>query len=141
MTCTATPPVIHHTPAIGKASETFVIEKIITKKNVPTKKASLKLGGVLSDAPSHFAKIAPDGTVVNVIVVSEKDLATGLWGDPTKWIKTSPEGNKEGRKNYAGIGYTYDEVSNSFIPPKAPGATVFDSEKAMWIEVQSATSS
>ena len=47
------------------------------------------------------------------------------------WIKTSYNGNI--RKNYAGIGYTYDEVRDAFIPPKPDNAVGFDEDTCRWI--------
>jgi len=47
------------------------------------------------------------------------------------WVKTSYNGNI--RKNYAGIGYTYDAVRDAFIPPKPENATGFDENTCQWI--------
>jgi hypothetical protein len=77
---------------------------------------------------AHFAKIE-NGIVTQVIVVSNADTASAdgtekeyigaafcerlLGGD---WKQTSYSGRI--RKNYAGVGYTYDESRNAFIPPQ-----------------------
>ena len=73
---------------------------------------------------SHFAKIE-NGIVTQVIVIEQDVLNTGHWGDPASWVQTSyntrggqhPEGRPL-RKNYAGIGYTYDSQRDAFIPPQ-----------------------
>ena len=80
---------------------------------------------------SHFAKVE-NGIVTQVIVIEQDVLNTGLWGDPSLWIKTSyntranvhytpntntPSGQPALRGNYAGIGYTYDKDRDVFYPP------------------------
>lgn len=86
--------------------------------------------GELSNEESLFAEIAPDGTVLRVIVISQETLNTGYWGDPTNWVRTSNKGTI--RKNYAGKGYVYDKTRDAFIPPKQEGETIFDETKARW---------
>lgn len=44
-----------------------------------------------------------------------------------------PEG-KPFRKNYAGIGHTYDPVRDAFIPPKPEGNWTLDEETCLWVE-------
>ena len=83
---------------------------------------------------AHFAKIE-NGVVVQVIVVHDNDApneAAGLafldrlYGPGITWKQTSyntragvhTRGGTPFRKNYAGIGYTYDVGRNAFIPPK-----------------------
>ena len=71
---------------------------------------------------AHFAQINQDGIVVNVIVAEQDFIDSGAVGNPTTWIQTSynthgnqhPE-NRPLRKNFAGIGYTYDRVRDAFI--------------------------
>ena len=78
---------------------------------------------------AHFARIDENNTVVSVIVVDNKDTADAngvekeyigaafcerLFGG--NWKQTSYNGNI--RKNYAGIGYSYDAVRDAFIPPQ-----------------------
>lgn len=71
---------------------------------------------------SHFAKVK--NSMVTQVIVAEQDVIdSGLFG--TGWIQTSynthsgqhPEGRPL-RKNYAGVGYTYDAQRDAFIPPK-----------------------
>jgi hypothetical protein len=47
------------------------------------------------------------------------------------WVKTSYNGTI--RKNFAGIGYTYDADRDAFIPPKPDNATGFDENSCQWI--------
>ena len=71
---------------------------------------------------SHFAKVE-NGVVVQVIVAEQDVIDSGIFGHG--WVQTSyntrggqhPEGRPL-RKNYAGIGYTYDEDRDAFIPPQ-----------------------
>lgn len=88
---------------------------------------------------AHFAHIDKDGIVDQVIVIEPDVLATGLWGDPAEWVQTSynthggvhPEG-KALRKNYAGVGYTYDKTRDAFIPPKPYNSWLLDEETCLW---------
>ncbi len=73
---------------------------------------------------AHFAKVE-NGVVTQVIVIEQDVLNLGHWGDPSLWIQTSyntsggvhSQGGTPLRKNYAGIGYTYDAGRDAFIPP------------------------
>ena len=86
---------------------------------------------------SHWAKIDADNKVISVTVGDNNDqagdegyqwLIDNLGGT---WIKTSY--NNTIRKNYAGIGYTYDAVRDAFIAPKPNNATGFDEDTCRWI--------
>ena len=61
---------------------------------------------------SHFAEIK-DGVVQRVIVAEQDFINSGLVGDSFNWVQTSY--NHNFRKQYAGIGYTYDKVNEVFI--------------------------
>lgn len=88
---------------------------------------------------SHFAKIDENNVVVQVIVAEQNFINTGVVGDPSKWIQTSyntygnqhPQGRPL-RKNYAGIGYTYDRTRDAFIPPKPYDSWILDEETCLW---------
>lgn len=75
---------------------------------------------------AHFAEIDENGVVKRVIVAEQDFIDSGAVGNPANWVQTSyntREGkHKDGgvplRKNYAGIGYTYDKQRDAFIPPK-----------------------
>jgi hypothetical protein len=73
---------------------------------------------------AHYAFLDENRVVTEVIVgIDETELIEGL--DPETWygnfrgqkcVRTSYHGNI--RKNYAGIGFTYDSTRDAFIPPK-----------------------
>ena len=86
---------------------------------------------------SHWAEIDNTNTVLRVLVGNNNDpagdegyswLVNNLGGI---WIKTSYNANI--RKNYAGIGYIYDEVRDAFIAPKPDNATGFNEDTCQWI--------
>ena len=85
----------------------------------------------------HFAHINQDNIVDNVIVAEQAFINSGSVGNPTEWVQTSyntyggvhynpdtgePDNGTPLRKNYAGIGYTYDKARDAFIPPKPTNA-------------------
>jgi len=88
---------------------------------------------------AHYAWLDENNIVVNVTVgVDETELINGLdtetfYSQATGYNikRTSYNGNI--RKNYAGIGYTYDEVRDAFIAPEPENATGFDEETCRWI--------
>lgn len=86
---------------------------------------------------AHFAEIDENGTVLRVLVVDNSIEATGAnfladtLGLGGTWIQTSYNGNI--RKNFAGVGYTYDSVKDAFIAPKPDNATGFDENTCQWI--------
>ena len=78
---------------------------------------------------SHFAEISGSGsgsityTVVNVIVAEQDFIDSGVVGATSNWVQTSYNGSI--RKNYAGIGYTYDVGRDAFISPQPePSASI-----------------
>lgn len=88
---------------------------------------------------AHYAFLDKDNIVTEVIVgIDETELIEDL--SPEAWYgnfrgqvckRTSYNGNI--RKNYAGIGYTYDEERDAFIPPKPNKDAVLDEETCRWI--------
>lgn len=92
---------------------------------------------------AHFAKLDENNNVLAVHVVNNDvitvdgveseqtgiDFLTGLHGH-TLWKQTSYNGTI--RKNYAGIGYTYDAGRNAFIAPKPYGSWVLDEATCRW---------
>jgi hypothetical protein len=88
---------------------------------------------------AHYAFLDENNIVTEVIVgVDETQLIEGL--DPETWygnfrnqkcVRTSY--NAKIRKNYAGIGYSYDPTRDAFISPKPEEATGFDEELCQWI--------
>jgi hypothetical protein len=89
---------------------------------------------------SHFAKVI-NGIVTQVIVAEPEFFDTFVDSSPGQWVQTSynthggqhPEG-KPLRKNYAGIGFTYDKERDAFIPPKPEGDYALDEETCLWVE-------
>lgn len=98
---------------------------------------------------SHFAHINENNIVDNVIVAEQDFIDTGLLGDLTKWIQTSyntrggvyylPNSNtpaedqsKALRKNYAGIGFTYDSIRDAFVPEKSYESWVLNEFSCLW---------
>jgi hypothetical protein len=88
---------------------------------------------------AHFARVQ-NGIVTQVIVIEQDMIDTGLWGPPSEWIQTSynthggvhSQGGTPLRKNFAGVGYTYDEVLDAFIPPKVFNSWVLDETTCFW---------
>jgi hypothetical protein len=87
---------------------------------------------------AHFAKVV-DGLVTQVIVAEQEFFNTFVDSSPGQWIQTSynthggvhPEGRPL-RKNYAGIGYTYDAGRDAFIPPKPYSKWVLNEQTCLW---------
>ena len=75
---------------------------------------------------SHYAKINNQNEVIEVIV-AEQDFIDTLEGT---WIQTSYTGSI--RKNFAGVGYTYDSTKDAFIPPKLYNSWTLDETTCMW---------
>lgn len=88
---------------------------------------------------SHFAKVT-DGIVTQVIVAEPEFFATFVDSSPGEWIQTSynthggvhATGGTPLRKNYAGIGYTYDRTRDAFIPPQPYPSWTLDETTCLW---------
>jgi len=103
---------------------------------------------------AHFAKLGSENTVEKVIVVhnnkllvdgveSEQpgvDFLNNLYKTSDVWKQTSYNtqggvhklGGTPFRKNYAGIGYTYDEDRDAFIPPKPYPSWILNEDTCLW---------
>lgn len=87
---------------------------------------------------AHFAKVN-NGIVEQVIVAEQEFFDTFVDTSPGQWIQTSyntyggqhPEGRPL-RKNYAGIGYTYDSVRDAFIAPKPYASWTLNEDTCLW---------
>jgi hypothetical protein len=87
---------------------------------------------------SHFAKVI-DGIVTEVLVIEQDVIDTEMFGDPAFWVQTSyntyggqhPNGQPL-RKNFAGIGYTYDPVRDAFIPPQPFASWTLNEDTCLW---------
>ena len=97
---------------------------------------------------AHYAKVL-NGLVTQVIVAESEFFDTFIDSSPGEWIQTSyntrggiryqPNNNtpsidqsKALRKNYAGIGFTYDRELDAFIPPKPFASWILDEETCWW---------
>jgi hypothetical protein len=85
---------------------------------------------------AHFAELDADNIVVRVLVVPNEQenrghdyLATDL-GLGGTWVQTSY--NATIRKNYAGIGYTFDSGRDAFIPPKPFASWTLNEDTCNW---------
>lgn len=80
---------------------------------------------------AHFAKLDENNVVTEVVVVHNNELldngvesepkginfCKSLFGQNTRWVQTSYNGNFRG--TYAGIGYIYDSANDVFVAPQA----------------------
>jgi hypothetical protein len=92
---------------------------------------------------AHFAQLDENNTVTQVIVVANEELlldgvenetkgilfCKSLFGEDTRWVQTSYNGTI--RKNYAGIGYTFDPVNDYFFAPQPFPSWTLDAD-AIW---------
>jgi len=84
---------------------------------------------------AHYAKI--ENNIVTQVIVAEKEFIGSLDG---KWVQTSYNttggvhvlGGIPLRKNYAGIGYTYDDERDAFIPPKPFDSWILNELTCQW---------
>ena len=92
---------------------------------------------------AHFAEIGEDNVVLRVIVVDNKDTSDADGNEVESigaefcrnllggtWKKTSYNANI--RKNYAGIGFTYDSQRDAFIPPKPFASWNLNEDTCLW---------
>jgi hypothetical protein len=86
---------------------------------------------------ANFAEIDNNNIVLRVLRVPDEqehrghDFMANDLGLGGTWVQTSYNGTI--RKNYAGIGYTYDSTRDAFIAPKPDNALGFDEETCRWI--------
>jgi hypothetical protein len=87
----------------------------------------------------HYAKVV-DGLVTQVIVAEPEFFNTFVDTSPGEWIQTSYNtqggvhllGGTPLRKNYAGIGYTYDRERDAFIPPQPYTSWALNDDTCLW---------
>ena len=92
---------------------------------------------------AHFAELDENNVVKRVIVVANKDTADADGNEMESigvafcqrllggnWKQTSY--NAKFRKNYAGIGYTYDAAIDAFVPPQPYPSWVLNPDTAQW---------
>ena len=98
---------------------------------------------------AHFCKLGKGNIVERVEVVSNDvatteqagmDFLNNLYGSRDVWKQTSYNtiagehklGGTPFRKNYAGIGFTYDQTRDAFIPPKPHNSWIFNETTCLW---------
>ena len=92
---------------------------------------------------AHFAQLDQNNLVTQVIVVANQECLDeqGIESETVgvafcqsllggTWKQTSYNGNF--RKNYAGIGYTYDPVRDAFIPPQPYASWTLNEDTCLW---------
>ena len=88
---------------------------------------------------AHFAKLGI-GNIVEKVEVVSNDIATteqagadflnNLYNTRDIWKQTSY--NRNIRKNFAGIGYTYDQERDAFLPPKPFNSWILNDDSCVW---------
>jgi hypothetical protein len=95
---------------------------------------------------AHFAKIDENNIVTQVLVIDQETINTGHFGDPNSFVQTSyntrggvhygqdgqPDNGVALRKNYAGIGYTYDPQRDAFYAPQPYNSWTLNEETCYW---------
>jgi hypothetical protein len=87
----------------------------------------------------HYAKVV-DGKVTQVIVAEPDFFTTFVDSSPGEWIQTSYNthggihhlGGTPLRKNYAGVGFTYDRQRDAFIPPQPYASWILNEDTCLW---------
>jgi len=87
----------------------------------------------------HYAKVV-DGKVTQVIVAEPDFFETFVDSSPGEWIQTSyntrggvhTQGGTPLRKNYAGIGHSYDRTRDAFIPPQPYASWTLNEDTCLW---------
>jgi len=88
---------------------------------------------------AHFAKV--NNNIVEQVIVAEPEFFnTFVDSSPGQWIQTSYNtrggvhtlGGTPLRKNYAGIGYTYNQTLDAFIPPKPYASWSLNEDTCLW---------
>ena len=82
----------------------------------------------------YFAKINTETTVVERVIIATPEFISDNFDNSELWIETFMDGSQ--RKNYAGIGFTYDSNLDAFIPPNFLGigtSRVLDLETCQWV--------
>jgi len=94
---------------------------------------------------AHFAKLGTGNIIEQVIVINNSvitdsdgneqeqlgvDFINNLYGTRDVWKQTSYNGTI--RKNFAGIGYSYDQTRDAFIPPKPFNSWTLNETTCLW---------
>ena len=94
---------------------------------------------------AHYAELDASNTVTQVFVGKDESDTSYNWEEyyavPGRTVKRTSynthggahsEGGTPFRKNYAGVGYTYDPDRDAFIPPKPYESWVLDEDTCLW---------
>jgi hypothetical protein len=101
---------------------------------------------------AHFAELDSNNIVLRVVVACNQDITNNggeqseqaakhfeticpfsepnIFVKGVKWVQTSYNNNF--RKNYAGIGYTYDKTRDAFIAPKPFNSWILNEDTCRW---------
>jgi hypothetical protein len=88
---------------------------------------------------AHYAKV--ENTLVTQVIVAEAEFFdTFVDSSPGEWVQTSyntqggvhSDGGTPLRKNYAGVGMTYDSVRDAFIPPQPYASWTLNEDTCQW---------
>lgn len=94
---------------------------------------------------AHFAKLDENNIVTQVTVITNDTVdnlpfpesepigisfLTDLFGEGIKWVQTSYNANF--RRNFAGVGYSYDASLDAFIPPQPYPSWIFNPNTCQW---------
>ena len=88
---------------------------------------------------AHFAKLGAGNIIEAVHVVSNNiatseqagiDFLNNLYNSRDVWVQTSYNGNI--RKNFASVGYTYDQTKDAFIAPKPYASWILNEDTCLW---------
>jgi len=88
---------------------------------------------------AHFAKVN-NGIVEQVIVAEAEFFDTFVDSSPGEWLQTSYNtlggvhlnGGTPLRKNYAGVGFTYDSTRDAFFPPQPYNSWTLNEDTCLW---------
>lgn len=99
----------------------------------PEKTPPVSVGAPGMPQATQFAEVSPTtGQVLRVLVITQEQLNTGKWGSPSNWVQTKLDGSI--RDRYAGVGYSYDKNTDTFVPPKPTSKSTFNPSSKSWEE-------
>ena len=96
---------------------------------------------------AHFAEVDENNIVTRVIVAEQDFINSGAVGDSSNWIQTSyntkggvhytpnsnePDGGIALRKNYAGVGFTYDSDRDAFYSEQLYPSWTLNEDTCLW---------
>jgi len=76
-----------------------------------------------------FAKVK-NGIVIEVMVADQEFIDSYVDSTPGNWLETRKDGSI--RKNYAGIGFSYDSTRDAFIPPQPYPSWTLNEDTCLW---------